>query len=138
MQRMTGYGDVSDEVCAYLSDRAKALRGLGVATHRIALDPGLGFAKTPAQNLALTQGLPRLVALRQPVLVGWSRKSTLGLLTGRQAAQRVAASVAAAVLAVHEGARIVRVHDVAETVDALKVWIAVHGQPASQAQESPP
>ncbi len=124
MQRMTGYGDVSDEVCAYLSDRAKALRGLGVASHRIALDPGLGFAKTPAQNLALTQGLPRLVALRQPVLVGWSRKSTLGWVTGRPVGERLAASVGAALLVAQAGAHVLRVHDVAATVDALRVWRA--------------
>ncbi len=124
MQHMTGYGDVCDEVCAYLSGRAQALRGFGVAAHRIALDPGLGFAKTPAQNLALTQGLPRLVALQQPVLVGWSRKSTLGWVTGRPVGERLAASVGAALLAAQAGAHVLRVHDVAATVDALRVWRA--------------
>lgn len=132
------YADVVADVRHFLHERLLAAQASGIAAERIVLDPGIGFAKSPDHNLTLLRRQRELLVMGRPLLLGWSRKSTLGLLTGRQAAQRVAASVAAAVLAVHEGARIVRVHDVAETVDALKVWIAVHGQPASQAQESPP
>jgi dihydropteroate synthase len=89
------------------------------------LDPGIGFGKTPGHNLALALQQRRLLALGCPLLLGWSRKSTLGQLTGRPVDERGAASVAAALAAVHHGAVIVRVHDVAETVDALKVWRAL-------------
>jgi dihydropteroate synthase len=111
----------------FLRARMDAARAAGIADARIVLDPGIGFAKTPAHNLALLRRQRELAVLGRPLLAGWSRKSTLGVLTGRPAAERVAASVAAAVLSVHEGARIVRVHDVAETVDALKVWQAAFG-----------
>jgi dihydropteroate synthase len=90
----------------------------------VVLDPGIGFAKTVEHNLALLRRQPELLALGYPVLVGWSRKSTLGALTGRPVQERLPASVAAALAAVQRGARIVRVHDVAATVDALKVWEA--------------
>lgn len=131
------YPDVVAEVRDFLYARFLAAQASGIAAERIVLDPGIGFAKSPDHNLTLLRRQRELLVMGRPLLLGWSRKSTLGLLTGRAAAQRVAASVAAAVLAVHEGARIVRVHDVAETVDALKVWTATYGQPASQAQESP-
>lgn len=121
------YPDVVAEVRDFLRARMDAARAAGIADARIVLDPGIGFAKTPAHNLTLLRRQAELAVLGRPLLAGWSRKSTLGGLTGRPAAQRVAASVAAAVLAVHEGARIVRVHDVAETVDALKVWQAAFG-----------
>lgn len=136
-QQVPDYPDVVAEVLDFLHARLAASQAAGIAAERIVLDPGIGFAKTPDHNLALLRRQPDLLALGRPLLVGWSRKSTLGLLTGRPAAQRVAASVAAALLAVNEGARIVRVHDVAETVDALKVWTATYGQPASQAEELP-
>jgi dihydropteroate synthase len=126
------YADVVVEVRDFLRDRLGVARAAGIASERIVLDPGIGFAKTPAHNLALLRRQRELLTLGRPLLAGWSRKSTLGLLTGRSAADRTAASVAAAVLAVHEGARIVRVHDVAATVDALKVWDAAfgaHGEP---------
>jgi dihydropteroate synthase len=98
----------------------------GVAPERIVLDPGVGFGKTVAQNYSLLARQSELLALGFPVLAGWSRKSSLGAVTGRtQPLERVAASVAAAVLAADRGARIVRVHDVAETVDGLKVWQAM-------------
>ncbi len=89
------------------------------------LDPGIGFGKNVDHNLALLRRQRELLALGAPLLVGWSRKSTLGALTGRAVDDRMAASVAAALLAVQRGARIVRVHDVAATVDALAVWQAV-------------
>jgi dihydropteroate synthase len=89
------------------------------------LDPGFGFGKTVEHNLTLLRGLPRIVALGYPVLVGLSRKSTIGALTGRAVDDRTTGSVAAALAAVSRGASIVRVHDVRETVDALKVWRAV-------------
>jgi dihydropteroate synthase len=94
----------------------------GIARERIALDPGIGFGKTPAHNVALATQQRRLLELGCPLLLGWSRKSTLGVLTGRPVGERLAASVAAALAAVQQGAAIVRVHDVAETVDALTVW----------------
>lgn len=121
------YADVVSEVRDFLRERVAAATAAGIADARIVIDPGIGFAKTPAHNLALLQRQRELLVLGRPLLVGWSRKSTLGVLTGRAAAQRLAPSVAAAVLAVNEGARIVRVHDVAETVDALKVWQAAFG-----------
>jgi dihydropteroate synthase len=89
------------------------------------LDPGIGFGKTVEQNFSLLAHQQPLLALGYPLLAGWSRKSSLGAMTGREVPeQRVAASVAAALLAVERGARVVRVHDVRETVDALKVWQA--------------
>ena len=117
--------DVVAAVEAFLALRRDAALAAGIAHERIALDPGIGFGKTPAHNLALALQQRRLLALGCPLLLGWSRKSTLGQLTGRTVDERVAASVAAALAAVQQGAAIVRVHDVAETVDALKVWRAL-------------
>ena len=125
MQSMTDYDDVVSEVAEFLKTRALAVQDAGVQPSRIVLDPGIGFAKTPQQNLLLLKHQHRLCELGWPLLAGWSRKGTLGLLTGRPVDQRVTASVTAALLAVQQGASIVRVHDVAETVDALKVWRAV-------------
>ena len=124
MQQQTAYDDVVAEVSDFLGARVAELKGLGVAAQRIVLDPGIGFGKSVAHNLALLQRQPELLALGQPLLVGWSRKSTLGTITGRDVSQRGAASLAAALAAVQRGAHIVRVHDVAATVDALKVWRA--------------
>jgi dihydropteroate synthase len=112
------------EVARFLADRVAALRERGIAAERIVLDPGIGFGKTAEHNLVLLRRQQELLALGLPLLAGWSRKNTLGLLTGRPADERVSASVAAALAAVQRGARIVRVHDVAATVDALKVWDA--------------
>ncbi len=139
MQEAPKYGDVVAEVKTFLSARADALAAAGVARERIVLDPGFGFGKTVAHNLALMQRLPDLVALGHPLLAGWSRKSTLGHLTGRDVDERLAASVAASLAAVAQGAAIVRVHDVRATVDALRVWGAmVPGQKAFPAwQETP-
>lgn len=126
------YDDVVGEVCRFLGERAAHLRSLGVAAERITVDPGIGFGKTVAHNFELLARQRELLALGYPVLAGWSRKSSLGRLTGREAGERQAASVAAALAAVLNGARIVRVHDVAATVDALKVWRAA-GLPAHEA-----
>lgn len=128
MQSLADYGDVVDEVGEFLARRAVEVGAAGVAVERIVLDPGIGFAKRPEHNLALLRRQRELVArLHRPLLVGWSRKGTLGLLTGRAVHERLAASVAAALAAVHHGAAVVRVHDVAATVDALKVWQAACG-----------
>ncbi len=119
-------GDVVPSVAAFLRERAEALTARGVAHERIVLDAGVGFGKTVAQNFSLLARQSELMALGWPLLAGWSRKSSLGAVTGREVpAERVAASVAAALLAVERGARVVRVHDVRETVDALRVWQAI-------------
>ena len=119
-------GDVLAPVADFLRGRAVALTALSVDPTRILLDPGIGFGKTVKQNFSLLARQRELLALGLPLLAGWSRKSSLGAVTGREApADRVAASVAAAVMAVERGARVVRVHDVAATVDALRVWSAV-------------
>jgi dihydropteroate synthase len=130
MQADPRYGDVVAEVAAYLRERADALVAAGVARQRIALDPGFGFGKRGVHNRRLLAGLARLAALGQPLLVGLSRKASLGEMTGRPVDERLAASVTAAVLAVQGGARIVRVHDVAATRDALAVWEAVRREAA--------
>ena len=117
--------DVVGAVADFLAARRDAAVAAGIARERIALDPGIGFGKTPAHNVTLAVQQRRLLALGCPLLLGWSRKSTLGMLTGRPVGERLAASVAAALAAVQQGAAIVRVHDVAETVDALKVWRAL-------------
>lgn len=115
-------GDVVPAVKDFLAARALALEALGVARERIALDPGIGFGKTVQQNFSLLARQKELSELPYPWLVGWSRKSSLGAVTGRERpAERVSASVAAALLAVDRGARVVRVHDVRETIDALAV-----------------
>jgi dihydropteroate synthase len=124
MQADPGYTDVVAEVSQFLALRAQVLTGQGVLPERIVLDPGIGFGKTVAHNLELLRRQSELQALGFPLLVGWSRKSTLGVVTGKPAADRVSASVAAALAAVQRGASVVRVHDVAATVDALKVWRA--------------
>lgn len=124
MQAQADYLDVVGEVREFLADRMREVSAAGVALDRIVLDPGIGFAKSAEHNWQLLREQDRLLDLGRPVLVGWSRKSSLGGLTGRPVDHRVASSVAAALAAVQRGAAIVRVHDVAETVDALKVWRA--------------
>lgn len=126
MQASPHYGDPVAEVVAFLAARRDAVLAAGIATERIVLDPGIGFGKTVEHNLNLLARQRDLLALGQPLLVGWSRKSTLGAVTGRPVGERLAASVAAALMAVERGARIVRVHDVAATVDALKLWTATN------------
>lgn len=124
MQDAPVYNDVLDEVRHFLRSRLHALTTAGIGLERITLDPGIGFGKTPQHNLALLQRQAELLDLGRPLLLGWSRKSTLGELTGRAVDQRLAASLAAALAAVQKGAAVVRVHDVAQTVDALRVWKA--------------
>ena len=124
MQVMPMEGQAIGPVCAFLNERAQRLQSMGVDASRIALDPGVGFGKTVAQNFELLAHQGELLAMGHPLLVGWSRKSSIGAVTGCDVNERMVPSVAAAVLAVERGARIVRVHDVAQTVQALKVWQA--------------
>ncbi len=125
MQREPDYVDVVGAVVEFLDARATACLAAGIEANCIVIDPGFGFGKTTAHNLELLANLRQLRSLGFPVLVGLSRKSTLGAITGREVDERLPASLAAAVLAVREGAQIVRAHDVAETVDALKIVRAV-------------
>jgi dihydropteroate synthase len=119
--------DVVAVVKAFLAARTEACERAGIVRGRIAIDPGFGFGKTVAHNLELLRRLGEIVALGYPVVAGMSRKSTIGALTGRPVDERGAGSLAAALAAVARGALLVRVHDVRETVDALKVWDAVEG-----------
>lgn len=125
MQENPRYDDVAGEVTAFLSERVAACTAAGIPRERIVVDPGFGFGKTTRHNVELLSSLGRVGALGVPLLVGLSRKSTLGKLTGKPVGERLAAGVAAAVLAVERGAHIVRTHDVAATFDALKVAAAV-------------
>jgi dihydropteroate synthase len=122
MQADPRYGDVVLEVAAFLDARVAQCEAAGIARRRLVLDPGFGFGKTLAHNLALLRGLPRLAEAGFPLLAGLSRKSMIGALTGRPPGERLAGGLALALAAVEGGARIIRTHDVAETVDALKVW----------------
>lgn len=124
MQHDPHYDDVAAEVASSLRSRADALTAVGVGRDRVLVDPGFGFGKSIDHNLALLRELDRIVALGWPVLVGLSRKGTIGAITGRAIAERLAGSVAAALVAIERGAKVVRVHDVAATVDAVKVWVA--------------
>jgi len=125
MQQADAYGDVVVDVADFLRTRITACLAAGVVRERIVVDPGFGFGKTVEHNLELLRRLPEIVALGYPVLVGLSRKSTIGALTGRDVGERLAGSIAAALAAVARGAALVRVHDVRETIDALKVWRAI-------------
>ena len=125
MQDNPRYGDVVGEVRGYLAARVEACRRSGIGKERICVDPGIGFGKGPDHNLALLAALDRLADPAFPVLVGVSRKSLVGIITGRPAGERLAGSVAFAALAVMRGAAIVRAHDVAATVDAIKVASAL-------------
>ena len=124
MQVMPMQGQAIDPVCQFLTEQAQQLQALGVQQDRIVLDPGVGFGKTVPQNFELLAHQDQLQRLGYPLLVGWSRKSSLGAVTGCEVTQRLVPSVAAALLAVERGARVVRVHDVLATVQALKVWQA--------------
>jgi dihydropteroate synthase len=123
MQEAPRYDDVVGEVISFLLERAHALEKAGVARDRIALDPGFGFGKTVEHNKQLFRALPVIASQGYPLLAGVSRKRMIGDFTGRPAAERTAGSVAAALLAVQNGAALVRVHDVRETVDAINVWM---------------
>ncbi|MBX9935078.1 MAG: dihydropteroate synthase [Burkholderiaceae bacterium] len=124
MQQAPMAGDAVAQVVQFLAQNAQSLQALGVQPERIVLDYGIGFGKTVAQNLALLARQQELLALGYPVLAGWSRKSCLGAVTGLEVDQRMVPSVAAALLAVERGARMVRVHDVRATAQALQVWQA--------------
>lgn len=125
MQVQPMEGDVVPSVLAFLQERVEALHRVGIASQRITIDPGIGFGKTPQQNFSLLTRQAELLTLGIPVLAGWSRKSSLGWAIDNAApGERLIASVAAALIAVDRGARIVRVHDVKETRQALQVWLA--------------
>ena len=125
MQQAPMDGDVVPQVLSFLELQAHNLLALGVEKTRILLDAGIGFGKTVEQNFALLARHSELLAAGYPLLAGWSRKSSLGAVTGLAVDQRIVPSVAAAVLAVERGASVVRVHDVRETVAALAVWSAM-------------
>lgn len=135
MQVQPMAGDAVPQVAAFLRQRAEHLQALGVQAGRIVLDPGIGFGKTVAQNFFLLARQGELLALGWPLLAGWSRKSSLGAalqqagLGEQPACERVVASVAAAVLAADRGARVLRVHDVRETAQALAVWQQLQDSP---------
>ena len=124
MQQDPRYGDVVDDVRAFLEERMASAVEAGVAEERIQLDPGIGFGKTLEHNLELLRRLDELAALERPLVIGTSRKSFLGRLTGRDVTERVHATVATTVIAYERGARVFRVHDVAATADALAVAAA--------------
>lgn len=125
MQQEPAYGDVVSEVRAYLAARVAACRAAGIGDERLVLDPGFGFGKTLEHNLMLFRRLPETAVDDLPLLVGVSRKTMLGAITGRPVGERLAASVTAAVLAAQRGAKILRVHDVVATRDALAIWAAI-------------
>ena len=124
MQRDPRYDDVVDDVRAFLEERLAAAVAAGVAEERVQLDPGIGFGKTLEHNLELLRRLDELAAIGRPIVVGTSRKSFLGRITGRDVTERVPATVATTVIAYERGARVFRVHDVAATADALAVAAA--------------
>lgn len=132
--RGLGDGSVTHQVLLFLKQRTHMLLALGVENTRIVWDVGIGFGKTASQNFQLLAEQDRLLAGGYPMLAGWSRKSALGAVTGLATGERLVPSIAAAVLAVERGARIVRVHDVRETVAALQVWQAAVIQPAEQGE----
>lgn len=138
MQADPNYGDVVAEVHGFLVQRLFAAEMAGIAKKNLLIDPGFGFGKTTAHNMTLLARSERFLELGVPMLAGLSRKRSLGELTGRSTpSERVAASVAAHLIAVQRGARIVRVHDVAATVDALKIWHAVEAVPMPRADATP-
>ncbi|WP_295526402.1 dihydropteroate synthase [uncultured Pseudacidovorax sp.] len=129
MQAMPMEGDAVAPAVDFLLEQVRQLQALGVAAHRIVIDPGVGFGKTVEQNFALLARQQAFVQLGFPIIAGWSRKSSLGAVTGlAEASQRVLPSVVAAVLAADRGARVLRVHDVRETVQGLAVWSAMQAQ----------
>jgi dihydropteroate synthase len=126
MQDAPHYDDIAAEVSAFLQERMAACAQVGIAAKRIVLDPGFGFAKNTQHNYELFRRLPELLALQQPVLIGVSRKSMVGNILQQPVERRLYGSLALAVMALERGAKILRVHDVAETMDVLKIFNAVH------------
>ena len=137
MQQDPRYDDVVASVHAFLAERIFACEMAGIERRRLLVDPGFGFGKTLEHNLRLLRQLDRFGDLGPPLLVGLSRKSMIGTLTGRPVGERVAGSVAAALIAAQAGARILRVHDVGATRDALAVWTAVAAEPAAPRRAGP-
>lgn len=125
MQAAPDYADVVGEVEAYLLQRVAACEAQGIPRERLLLDPGFGFGKSVAHNLRLLRELPRLAQHGLPLMVGLSRKSLIGKLLGREMTQRLPASLSLAVMAAERGASIIRTHDVAETADAVAMWVAM-------------
>ena len=138
MQEAPHYEDVVADVHGFLTQRIFACEMAGIAKKRLVIDPGFGFGKNTTHNLALLAQLRRFVELGVPVLAGLSRKRTIGEITGRELGDRMPGSVAAALIAAQNGAMILRVHDVAATVDALKVWQAVATQPMPKGKSATP
>ena len=128
MQEQTDYADVVNDVKAFLAHRIAACQEAGIATDQMMIDPGFGFGKTVAQNYEMLRRLEEFASFGLPVLVGVSRKSMIGAITGRPASERVVPSAVLAVMAAARGASVIRVHDVAETADALAVWQATEGE----------
>jgi len=136
MQHSPDYENVVDEVAAFLDQRIEACLAAGMNKNQLVIDPGFGFGKTLAHNLALLNGIAKLGRAGVPLLAGLSRKSMLGAITGRQETQdRLAASLAAALLAAQQGAAILRVHDVAETLDVVKVWSAARAATSTESRQ---
>jgi len=127
MQSHTEYVDVVDDVSRFLEGRIGACIEAGINREQIVIDPGFGFGKTVSQNYEMLRRLAEFASFELPILVGLSRKSMIGAVTGRPANERVVPSAVLAVMAAQNGASIVRVHDVAETADALAVWAAMKG-----------
>ncbi len=138
MQADPHYEDVVAEVHGFFTQRLFACEMAGISKKKLLIDPGFGFGKTLEHNLRLLRQLSRFTELGVPVLAGVSRKSMIGQVTGRPMEQRMAGSVAAALIAVQNGAAIVRVHEVAATLDALKIWNAVAAQPAAASKPGKP
>lgn len=128
MQEQTEYVDVVTDVKAFLAHRIAACREEGIAKDQMMIDPGFGFGKTVAQNYEMLRRLEEFASFDLPILVGVSRKSMIGAITGRPASERVVPSAVLAVMAAARGASVIRVHDVAETADALAVWQATEGE----------
>jgi dihydropteroate synthase len=135
MQEAPSYADVTQEVAEFLGERLAESRAAGIDAQRLVVDPGFGFGKTVEHNFTLLRELGRLTGLGAPLAVGLSRKSMLGAASGRAVDERVHASVAAAVLALERGARLLRVHDVAATRDAVRVWQAM-GNDVEQGEQA--
>lgn len=128
MQQSPAYGDVVEEVADFLRERVRACEAGGIPSTALLLDPGFGFGKTVAHNMALLRGLPRLAGIGPPLLAGFSRKSMIGRLLGSEVHERMPAGIALAVMAVERGAALIRTHDVAATVDAVAMWVALQGR----------
>ena len=135
MQVQPMVGAAMGVVKDFLQQHAQRLGALGVARERVLLDPGIGFGKTVAQNFELLARQAELLELGHGLLLGWSRKSSLGAVTELPVDQRIVPSVAAAVLALERGARVLRVHDVADTMAAVKVWVAAQPSPVPDTPE---